>query len=83
MRITPNNCNDYSFKNRDKLSDEFSCYFCFRNGKVSDIEEWCDNEQTALCPYCSVDAVLPIKLSENQLMECHKKWFTGKNAKAD
>ena len=34
------------------------CYFCRERFSVSEIHEWIDNNQTALCPRCDMDTVL-------------------------
>jgi len=34
------------------------CYYCLGSFLPSDIVLWCDDEQTALCPICRIDAVL-------------------------
>lgn len=37
------------------------CYFCFTEFPPDSISNWCDGEnqdQTAICPHCGVDAVV-------------------------
>jgi hypothetical protein len=39
------------------------CYYCFSEFSPSAVVDWCDQDengvgQTALCPHCSVDAVV-------------------------
>jgi len=52
-----------SFKNRNELEkyENARCFYCNNNFKVSEINKFIDDEQTALCPVCSCDSVLPIK----------------------
>jgi hypothetical protein len=43
-------------------ADEASCYYCVATFpcKGDDFpDEWTDNGQTALCPVCGIDAVIP------------------------
>jgi hypothetical protein len=40
-------------------SEQCGCYSCKRIFASNLIREWCDDGKTALCPYCSVDAVVP------------------------
>lgn len=42
-------------------SDVAACYYCFSEFPPSAADEWCDGDdqdQTALCPRCGVDAVV-------------------------
>ena len=69
----------FSAANRDHISkiDKCGCFFClkiFDRNLVSDYLA----DSTALCPYCSVDAVLPdskIELSDILLENMYKVWF--------
>lgn len=55
------------------------CFHCMKIFASSEVKEWTDNEDTALCPHCSVDAVLPelldYKLSEEILKKLNTYWF--------
>lgn len=50
-----------SMKNRKevKASNQCGCYYCFSVFPSVNVKEWTDNNQTALCPKCSVDSILP------------------------
>ena len=65
-----------SFKNKDKLIDDISCYFCFRYHKVTDITDWADKSLTALCPHCDMDTILPGIIDRDNLIKIHRRWFT-------
>lgn len=42
-------------------SDVAACYYCFSKFAPGAVEAWCDGDeqdQTALCPRCGVDAVV-------------------------
>ena len=56
-----------SFKNRSALqeSETAGCYFCCNTYPVTEITEYTDANkagvgQTALCPKCGIDSVLPM-----------------------
>lgn len=66
-----------AMKNKDavKTSDKCGCYHClaiFPSEKVSD---WTDNNQTALCPNCSVDSVVPNFTDLDCLSKAQTYWF--------
>jgi hypothetical protein len=71
-----------SFQNRDRLKRRTfcSCYFCIRTFKVSDIKFWTDHGETALCPNCDIDSILPGWWSVRRLKALHERWFCTKNA---
>ena len=72
----------FAMHNRELISNvsECSCYYCLKTFGSSEIKEWTDkNDDTALCPYCSVDAVIPVYSEEEKnpetLLNIHKYWF--------
>lgn len=45
-----------------KKSKTCGCFYCLRVYAASEVGDWCverDRRQTALCPYCAVDSVIP------------------------
>jgi hypothetical protein len=58
-------------------SERVGCFYCLRLFQPSDITEWIDNGETALCPYCGIDAVLPdsAAISPEFLKAMHDYWF--------
>jgi NTP pyrophosphatase (non-canonical NTP hydrolase) len=54
---------------------ELTCFYCCKNFPPKKIKEWCDSEQTAICPLCGIDAVLPFNLGTEALKEMHEHWF--------
>ncbi len=67
-------------KDRLKMVTECACYHCLRIFNVSEIKEWTDRDNdTALCPHCSVDAVLAINEESEKdpifLSKVNKYWF--------
>lgn len=53
------------------------CFYCITIYGSSEIKEWIDGGQTALCPHCGIDSVLPIegKPKVGFLMEMKRYWF--------
>lgn len=56
------------------------CFHCLRIYAPSEIKEWVarDDYQTAICPHCSIDAVLPsteIDLTPELLSVMQARWF--------
>ena len=46
-------------KNALELSTECACIYCSKKFTSEEIYEWTDNGTTAICPYCSVDSIVP------------------------
>ncbi len=55
------------------------CYHCFAIFTPQEIKEWTDDGDTAICPFCFVDAVLPetsdFPLNKQFLEKLHAYWF--------
>lgn len=53
-----------------KTAFELGCFSCLHRFTYDDIEQFVDFDQTALCPFCDIDAVIPLddlgKESERQ-----------------
>lgn len=60
----------------EKNCSEFGCYFCQSIIKREDIEDTCDNGETAICPKCSVDSLLPGITDTELLAKGLERWFT-------
>lgn len=62
-----------------KQAKDCVCYYCFKNFDFENIKEWVDNNDTAICPFCSVDAVIPVYEKKDKeimfLSKVHKYWF--------
>ena len=69
----------FAMKNRNHLQGSCGCYFCLAIFPATNITQWTDQSQTALCPLCGVDSVLPedcgISLDEETLKQIHNHWF--------
>ncbi len=55
------------------------CIHCKKEISPSKISKYIDNNQTALCPYCGIDSVIPNNINEelnNEIIEMmNKYWF--------
>ena len=70
----------YSSLHRNTIlrSKQCGCFYCLKIFFSKEIVEWCDNEQTALCPYCGVDSLIgdvDINFDKDFLKQMHKLWF--------
>jgi predicted RNA-binding Zn-ribbon protein involved in translation (DUF1610 family) len=50
-----------SLRHRKQLerAGRAGCFYCLAVFDIAAIKDWTDDEQTALCPKCGIDAVLP------------------------
>lgn len=64
-----------------KDSDSCGCFYCLTIYRPSEIKEWIEdkNGNTAICPHCGIDAVLPSNdehpLNKVFLQKMHQFWF--------
>lgn len=73
----------FSQHNRDDISrsSKCGCFCCCKIFTREDIKEWIDKGNTAICPFCGVDAVLGnasgagIPITEDSLIDMYKRWF--------
>ena len=72
----------FSARNRAWLgsSDRAACFHCLSEYPASAVAEWVDDGQTALCPVCSIDSVLPGAVAPTDdpllLQAMHDRWFS-------
>jgi hypothetical protein len=69
-----------SRRNRPLLEDAMvcACFHCLNEYPFERIIKWTDEDQTAICPYCGVDAVLGFSsqhADRELLREMHDRWF--------
>ena len=68
-------------QNRSEIekSDSCACCYCENDFSPNLIVKWIDNNQTALCPFCGIDAVIGsacgFNLTSDLLKTMHKEWF--------
>lgn len=53
------------------------CFYCLRMFNLDRIEDWIDDGETALCPYCGIDSVVPLtdNVTEEFLKKMQQFWF--------
>lgn len=67
--------------NRDKIKVSTSCVciYCTKFFSPTDIVDWADHGNTALCPLCGIDAVIGATsktvLSQAVIDFLHEQWF--------
>lgn len=75
------NAHKHSSDHREELvqSTKAGCFYCLSVYNASDITDWIDNEQTALCPQCSIDSVIGdhsgYPITEEFLSKMESHWF--------
>lgn len=70
-----------SYKNKDKIqqSSMCGCYYCLSVYPSNEVFKWIDkNNDTALCPRCGIDSVLPNVTDVHSLKEMRNKLFSNK-----
>lgn len=60
-----------------KNSECCGCFYCLKvfNPEKTKITEWTDKGQTALCPRCGIDSILPGVTSEDILSKMNAHYF--------
>jgi hypothetical protein len=76
----------YVTSNKTALSEstECGCVYCLKRFNPNEIVEWCcerdeNAENSALCPYCGIDSIVPNKLidyTDNDLKKWHNQGFS-------
>jgi hypothetical protein len=52
------------------------CFYCLKTCNPSDVVEWTDGGETALCPHCGIDSLLPEEfVATSTLKEMRKYYF--------
>ena len=68
-----------NFQHRQQLAHvgRAGCFYCLQFFDAVEVTEWIDAGQTALCPRCRIDAVLPAteEVTAETLQEMKKHWF--------
>lgn len=84
----PDGEGDPSFRNRAVVmaAQQVGCFSCITIYEPSAIREWTDEDsrgigQTAICPRCDVDAVIPISAGVDaaRLAAMHDHYFFGRS----
>ena len=71
---------DKSRRNRSALAESriCGCFHCLNEYPFAQITEWIDDGNTAICPFCGIDAVLGFETptTDAQLLsKLHERWF--------
>lgn len=72
---------DYSSNHRKTLSKDkiCGCFFCLKIFSPKEITDWIDDDNTALCPHCGIDAVIGessgFPITEEFLEKMRDRWF--------
>ena len=55
------------------------CFYCLDIFDYKNIQDWCGDGNTALCPNCSIDAIISLKsddlITQEFLKAMQKYWF--------
>ena len=65
-----------AMRNRKGLLGPCGCYNCLETYDVSEIKEWTDMSETAICPKCNVDSVLDL-VDPELLKAMHNYWMSS------
>jgi hypothetical protein len=72
----------HCMNNRGQLevSSSCGCFFCKAVFPPNEVTEWCDDDQTALCPRCGIDSVLASEsgfpVGDSAFLDAmHRRWF--------
>lgn len=71
----------YSSNNKRLIEKSSKCYcfHCKREMSSKEVTTYLSNEETALCPYCGIDAIIPDaindELNDDIIDEMNKYWF--------
>ena len=70
-----------SSKHRQLLSESETCgcFYCLDTFDYQNIDTWCDDRNTAICPSCGIDSVIGAAsgypITEEFLTAMKKHWF--------
>jgi NAD-dependent SIR2 family protein deacetylase len=62
-------------KEQIQLVEQCGCYCCLEVFASKDVVEWTDKGDTALCPKCKADCVLPSVTNFGELSSIRKYWL--------
>jgi len=83
-----NEAHEYCSDNKKYLVDhtKCGCFYCMQIFDSNEVKEFLnETSETALCPYCEIDSVLPerdgLAITKDFLEEMHEYWFATKSKK--
>jgi hypothetical protein len=71
----------FSSHHREELEQDevCGCFHCLKIFSPSQIVEWVDGEDTAVCPFCGIDSIIGVSsgfpINKDFLMKMHNVWF--------
>ena len=77
----------YCTRNRETLkrSKKCGCFYCLNIFSASEIDQWIDEDQTALCPHCHIDSVIGdasgYSVTKEFLKTMNEYWFSSVETK--
>ena len=86
-RLDLKSAHGFSNNNKPALQADrlCGCFYCLAIFDPSEITEWieddnpCDENGTAICPYCGIDSVIPessgFPMTEDFMKAMHERWF--------
>jgi hypothetical protein len=83
LRVTEDHisAHEWSSWHRETLSESnvCGCFYCLEVFHPSEIEEWTDDDDTALCPKCGIDSIIGsisgYPIEREFLKKMHDYWF--------
>lgn len=75
------NAHASSSYNKEQLSNSklCGCFYCLRIFDPKIIVDWCDDNQTAICPYCGIDSIIcdskTYPITKDLLEQMKNHWF--------
>ncbi|WP_100332857.1 cytoplasmic protein [Bacillus xiapuensis] len=69
-----------SYNRKELVKDEVcGCFHCLKIFHPSEIEDWWDEEETAVCPHCGIDSVIGehagVAITKKLLKEMNDRYF--------
>jgi hypothetical protein len=83
LRVTEDHisAHEWSSYHRETIreSNAGGCFYCLEVFPPSEIEDWTDDDDTALCPKCGIDSVIAsvcgYPIEREFLKKMHDYWF--------
>jgi hypothetical protein len=83
--VTPDEAHKFSIHNRQQVevSEACGCFYCLAIFAPAEIDDWADDEDTALCPRCGIDSVIGsdcgVPITADFLGAMKARWFDTPN----
>lgn len=80
--MTVEKAHEFSSHHRGDIlaSKDCGCFYCINIFPPSEITEWIDCKESAICPYCGIDSVVGsasgIPITKEFLKEMYQFWFS-------